>query len=87
MTGRTGPSVPDRSRFVGYAARVMRGFVIDHLRNRQAPKRGGLRQQVSPYLDQALALPDEERAALLEGFRHYDTRTAQQLASAGTGPQ
>jgi RNA polymerase sigma factor (TIGR02999 family) len=38
---REGPSFPDRARFMGYAARVMRGLIIDHARNRQAQKRGG----------------------------------------------
>lgn len=36
-----GPSFPDRARFMSYAARVMRGLIIDHLRNRHAQKRGG----------------------------------------------
>ena len=31
---------PDRARFLGYAARVMRGLIIDGLRRRQARKRG-----------------------------------------------
>jgi RNA polymerase sigma factor (TIGR02999 family) len=35
------PSFPDRARFMCYAARVMRGLIIDHARNRQALKRGG----------------------------------------------
>lgn len=35
------PSFPDRARFMCYAARVMRGLIIDHARNRQAHKRGG----------------------------------------------
>lgn len=38
---RDGTSFPDRSRFMGYAARVMRGLIIDHARSRQAQKRGG----------------------------------------------
>ena len=42
MAGREGPAFPDRARFMGYAARVMRGLIIDHARNRQAQKRGGL---------------------------------------------
>jgi RNA polymerase sigma factor (TIGR02999 family) len=42
MAGREGPSFPDRARFMGYAARVMRGLVIDHARERHAQKRGGL---------------------------------------------
>lgn len=34
-------SFADRARFMGYAARVMRGVIIDHARNRRAQKRGG----------------------------------------------
>lgn len=41
MAARDGPSFPDRPRFMGYAARVMRGLIIDYARNRQAQKRGG----------------------------------------------
>jgi len=37
---RNGASFPDRPRFMGYAARVMRGLIIDHVRRRQAQKRG-----------------------------------------------
>jgi RNA polymerase sigma factor (TIGR02999 family) len=32
---------PDRDRFMGYAARVMRGLIIDLVRERRALKRGG----------------------------------------------
>lgn len=42
MAGRDGPSFPDRARFMGYAARVMRGLIIDHARERHAQKHGGL---------------------------------------------
>ena len=42
MAEREGPAFPDRARFMGYSARVMRGLIIDHARNRQAQKRGGL---------------------------------------------
>lgn len=31
----------DRERFIGYAARVMRGLIIDLIRERRAQKRGG----------------------------------------------
>jgi RNA polymerase sigma factor (TIGR02999 family) len=41
MATRGGPVFPDRARFMGYAARVMRGVIIDHARGRQAVKRGG----------------------------------------------
>jgi RNA polymerase sigma factor (TIGR02999 family) len=36
-----GPPFPDQARFMGYASRVMRGLIIDHVRNRHAQKRGG----------------------------------------------
>jgi RNA polymerase sigma factor (TIGR02999 family) len=42
MAGRVGPSFPDRARFMGYAARVMRGVIIDPARERHAQKHGGL---------------------------------------------
>jgi RNA polymerase sigma factor (TIGR02999 family) len=42
MAGRDGPAFPDQARFMGYAARVMRGLIIDHARERHAQKRGGL---------------------------------------------
>ncbi|HYQ81193.1 MAG TPA: ECF-type sigma factor [Anaeromyxobacteraceae bacterium] len=35
------PRFPDRARFVAYAARAMRGLIIDHARARRALKRGG----------------------------------------------
>jgi RNA polymerase sigma factor (TIGR02999 family) len=38
---RDGPAFPDRARFMGYAARVMRGLIIDHARSHNAIKRGG----------------------------------------------
>src|SRR5439155_13952101 len=39
VAGRESVSFPDRARFMGYAARVMRGLIIDHARSRQAQKR------------------------------------------------
>ena len=41
MAGREGEAFPDRGRFMAYAARVMRGLIIDYSRSRQAHKRGG----------------------------------------------
>jgi len=38
---REGNCFPDRPRFMAYAARVMRGLIIDHARSRNAIKRGG----------------------------------------------
>jgi RNA polymerase sigma factor (TIGR02999 family) len=41
IADREGASFPDRARFMGYAARAMRGLIIDYARNRKAQKRGG----------------------------------------------
>ena len=41
IAGRDAASFPDRSRFMAYASRVMRGLIIDYARNRNAQKRGG----------------------------------------------
>jgi len=41
IASREGSRFPDRPRFMGYAARVMRGLIIDHARSRNAIKRGG----------------------------------------------
>ena len=59
MAGRSGQSFPDQGRFMGYAARVMRGLIIDHARRRSAVKRGGQfeitregTQIAEPYADE-----------------------------------
>ena len=41
MVDREGASYPDRAHFMAYAARAMRGLVIDYVRSRRAQKRGG----------------------------------------------
>ena len=41
LSQRTGLVFPDRARFTAYAARAMRGIVIDRVRERCALKRGG----------------------------------------------
>lgn len=41
MATQEGQCFPDRGCFMAYAARVMRGLIIDHVRNRLAIKRGG----------------------------------------------
>jgi RNA polymerase sigma factor (TIGR02999 family) len=40
MSGRVKISFPDRAHFMAYAARAMRGLIIDYVRSRQAQKRG-----------------------------------------------
>jgi len=41
LSGRPGSIFPDRARFLAYAARAMRGLLIDYVRSRRAQKRGG----------------------------------------------
>jgi RNA polymerase sigma factor (TIGR02999 family) len=41
MRGRDGAMFENRSRFMAYAARAMRGLIVDHLRSSNAQKRGG----------------------------------------------
>ena len=41
ISARDSASFPDQLRFMGYAAQVMRGIIIDYARNRRALKRGG----------------------------------------------
>ena len=41
LSGRDPARYPDRARFMAYAARAMRGLIIDYARNRHAQKRGG----------------------------------------------
>lgn len=55
---REGAAFPDRARFMGYAARVMRGLIIDHVRNRRAQKRGGLFHLTSLNGDEPAAVPE-----------------------------
>ena len=42
MSGREGTVFEDHARFMAYAARVMRGLIIDDVRRRRSEKRGGL---------------------------------------------
>lgn len=42
ISGREGTAFVDHARFMGYAARVMRGLIIDDIRRRRSQKRGGL---------------------------------------------
>lgn len=41
MSARESSAYLDRGRFMAYAARVMRGLIIDYVRSRKAQKRGG----------------------------------------------
>jgi RNA polymerase sigma factor (TIGR02999 family) len=54
---------PDRARFMGYAARVMRTLIVDHARNRRAQKRGGRFEITSLPQDVADPATDYEELA------------------------
>jgi RNA polymerase sigma factor (TIGR02999 family) len=41
LSGRKSTAFPDQARFLAYAARAMRGLIIDYMRTRRAQKRGG----------------------------------------------
>ncbi len=58
MAGRAEARFPDHARFMGYAARVMRGLIIDHARNRQAQKRGGQFEITSFENENVAEVPD-----------------------------
>jgi RNA polymerase sigma factor (TIGR02999 family) len=64
LSGRTGSVFPDRARFLAYAARAMRGLLIDYVRSRQAQKRGGAFQITSLPTE----LPAAGAAEDLEGI-------------------
>lgn len=81
LAGRDRATFPDRGSFLSYAARAMRGLLIDFARRRQALKRGaGLRiTQWDTQLDaQAADGPELERlAAALEELATLDPRLAE----------
>jgi RNA polymerase sigma factor (TIGR02999 family) len=53
ISGTEGAAFPDHARFMAYAARVMRGLIIDDLRRRRSHKRGGLFELTSLVTDHA----------------------------------
>ena len=61
MAEREGPSFSDRARFLGYAARVMRGLIIDYARSRQAQKRGGQFEITSTNTDIPADSPNDRQ--------------------------
>jgi RNA polymerase sigma factor (TIGR02999 family) len=60
-----GAVFPDRARFFAYAARAMRGLIIDYVRERQAIKRGGEFHLTSLDTKVADAVPQEQNLAPL----------------------
>ncbi|HKU13217.1 MAG TPA: ECF-type sigma factor [Steroidobacteraceae bacterium] len=70
----------NRARFMAYAARAMRGLLIDYVRNRQAQKRGGGFEITTLDADEPAAAQDLELGALgeaLESLAQVDPRLAE----------
>jgi RNA polymerase sigma factor (TIGR02999 family) len=57
MAGR-GAVFPDQARFFVYAARTMRGLIIDYVRGRRALKRGAEFHVTSLHTDDAASVPE-----------------------------
>ncbi len=77
---RDGTVFPDQARFMGYAARVMRGLVIDHVRRRQAIKRGGQFEITSLDTDLAENLLDDRELTRISQALDTLARTDAPLA-------
>ncbi|HYT65153.1 MAG TPA: ECF-type sigma factor [Vicinamibacterales bacterium] len=56
ISGREGTVFVDHARFMAYAARVMRGLIIDDVRRRRSEKRGGLFEITSLNTDHAVSV-------------------------------
>jgi len=67
MAAQSGASFPDRARFMSYAARVMRGLIIDYVRSRRARKRGGGFEITSLDSEAAATAVDDQQLTRLSG--------------------
>jgi RNA polymerase sigma factor (TIGR02999 family) len=63
MSAREGTIFPERPQFMAYAARVMRGLIIDDVRRRQSQKRGGLFEITSLGTELSESLADAQELA------------------------
>jgi len=81
ISRRERSSFADRQRFMAYAARVMRGLIIDYARSGQAKKRGGHFEIVSMAADVTAALPGdtalERLGDALAALAEVDAKLAQ----------
>ena len=68
ISANDGASFPDQARFMGYAARVMRGLVIDYSRSRHAQKRGGKFEITSLGVEAQNAVNDQELRRISEAL-------------------
>lgn len=83
VSGRESAEFKDRQKFMSYAARAMRGLIIDYMRRGNAQKRGGALETTS--LDDGLSIAVEEEGAVdverlreaLEALGGIDARLAE----------
>lgn len=69
ISARAGTVFVDEPHFLAYAARAMRGLIIDHVRNRRAQKRGGAFEITSiETADGAMASALKELTQLSDGL-------------------
>ena len=83
MSNRESVPLNDARQFMAYAARAMRGLIVDHFRNRQAQKRGGqlefstLTTDVAPGSGDSRAIAIEGLGDALESLASIDARLAE----------
>lgn len=84
VAGRECAVFADNRQFMSYAARAMRGLIIDYLRSRHAEKRGGGLEIVSLPTDLPYALTEEgdvlqieKLSTALESLAQIDPRLAE----------
>ena len=80
MAARNGSSFPDHARFMGYASRVMRGLIIDRVRNRSASKRGGEFEIMSLERDVSENPADARELSLISDALDRLTKVEPELA-------
>jgi RNA polymerase sigma factor (TIGR02999 family) len=76
-----GASFPDRAHFMAYAARVMRGLIIDHARARNSAKKGGRYHITAITLDNLASPVDARELALINDALEELTLVEPELAT------
>ena len=79
MSSGNGAAIGGRAQFMTYAARAMRGLLIDYVRNRQAQKRGGQFEITTlptelPHAEEDIEL--EKLGVALDDLAKVDARLA-----------
>ncbi len=78
MTGKQQVNFKNRAQFFGLAAKIIHDLLVDHVRQRQAMKRGGDQQQVSlTYVDLSGKQAEIDLLALHEALHRLTQMNAQ----------